>query len=216
MVCVQCGAENPEHAKYCGKCSALLFQVAPEGLPTSSGLDLDEDVQIPVAQAHYQSPILEQLAWAVHEFAEEEGELDPVVEAYEAFREIYQGFRNEIPALQEIHYNAQGMIEGDPTPKIVKYLLNRSIEYYQEGEAHFEAYLERLEQLGEEDDFPDPKPLMDGTVSWLHCNDNICMTFEFLTGQMQALDELLEEIETGNFFEEDAQESQAEEEESAV
>lgn len=195
MVCIQCGTENSEHAKYCSKCSAILFQVAPEGLPPSSSIDLDEDIEYPVAQAHYQSPILEQLAWAVHEFAEEEGELEPVIEAYEAFREIYEGFRTEIPVLQDLHYSSQGFIEGDPTPKYLKYLLGRSIEYYAEGETHFEGYLERLEELAEDEDFPDPKPLMDGTKSWLNCNDNICMTFELLTGQMQALTMLLDDYD---------------------
>jgi hypothetical protein len=195
MVCVQCGAENAEHAKYCSKCSALLFQAAPQGLPPTSSLDLDEEIEYPVATAHYQSPILENLAWAVHEFAEEEGELEPVVEAYEAFREIYEGFRKEIPVLQELHYSSEGFIEGDPTPKYVKYLLNRSIEHYTQGEAYFESYLESLESLAEDEDFPAPKPLMDGTKSWLHCNDSICMTFELLTGQMQALTMLLDDYE---------------------
>ena len=195
MVCVQCGAENAEHAKYCSKCNALLFQVAPVGLPTSSSIDLSEEITYPVATAHYQSPILENLAWAVHEFAEEEGDLEPVIEAYEAFREIYEGFRKEIPVLQELHYSSDGFIEGDPTPKFVKYLLTRSTEAYAEGEAFFESYLESLEALGEDEDFPDPKPLMEGTKSWLNCNDNICMTFELLTGQMQALTALLDDYE---------------------
>ena len=195
MVCVQCGTENAEHAKYCSKCNALLFQVAPEGLPVSSSIDLDEEIEYPVAAAHYQSPILENLAWAVHEFVEEEGDLEPVIEAYEAFREIYEGFRKEIPVLQELHYSSEGFIEGDPTPKYIKYLLTRSVEAYAEGEAYFEGYLESLEALGEEEDFPDPKPLMEGTKSWLNCNDNICMTFELLTGQMHALTMLLDEYE---------------------
>jgi hypothetical protein len=195
MVCVQCGKENPEGAKYCVSCNALLFQVAPEGLPPSSSIDLDEDIEYPVAHTHYQSPILEQLAWAVHEFSEEEGDFEPVVEAYESFREIYEGFRKEIPALQELHYASAGFIEGDPTPKYVKYLLSRSIEFYSQGEAHFESYLESLEALGEDEDFPDPTPLMEGTKSWLNCNDNICMTFELLTGQMQALTLLLDDYD---------------------
>lgn len=173
----------------------MLLQAAPEGLPPTSTIDLDEEIEYPVAQYHYQSPILEQLAWAVHEFAEEEGELEPVVEAYEAFREIYEGFRKEIPVLQELHYSSEGFIEGDPTPKFVKYLLNRSIEYYGEGETHFEGYLEALERLGDDDDFPDPQPLMEGTKSWLNCNDNICMTFELLTGQNQALTMLLDDYD---------------------
>ncbi len=195
MICVRCGTDNPDHAKYCTKCSAMLLQAAPEGLPQTSSIDLDEEIEYPVAQYHYQSPILEQLAWAVHEFVEEEGELEPVVEAYEAFREIYEGFRKEIPVLQELHYSSDGFIEGDPTPKFVKYLLNRSIEAYSEGEALFEGYLEALERLGEDEDFPDPQPLMDGTKSWLSCNDNICMTFELLTGQNQALTMLLDDYD---------------------
>jgi hypothetical protein len=215
MVCVQCGTENSEHSKYCSKCSALLFQVAPEGLPVSSSIDLDEEIEYPVAQYHYQSPVLESLAWAVHEFAEEDGELEPVIEAYEAFREIYEGFRKEIPVLEELHYSSDGMIEGDPTPKYVKYLLGRSIEYYAEGEAYFESYLNGLEDLAEDAEFPDPKPLMDGTKSWLSCNDNICMTFELLTGQMQALTTLLDDYD-GRVARGENTEASDEDEESTV
>lgn len=195
MVCVQCGTENPEGAKYCSKCSAMLFQAAPTGLPSSSSMDLDENLNYPVAHTHYQSPILEQLAWAVHEFAEEEGELEPIIETYEAFREIYEGFRREIPGLEDLYYSSTGLIEGDPTPKYIKYLLHRSIEAYGAGEAHFEAYLEALERIGEDEEFPDPEPLKEGTRAWLNCNDNICMTFELLTGQVQALTEILDDYD---------------------
>lgn len=216
MVCVQCGTENPESSKYCAKCSAMLFQVAPTGMP-SSGLDLDEELQYPVAHTHYQSPILEQLAWAVHEFAEEEGELEPIIETYEAFREIYEGFRTEIPTLEELYYSSTGLLEGDPTPKYIKYLLNRSVEFYTSGEAQFENYLESLERLGEDEEFPDPEPLKEGTRAWLNCNDNICMTFELLTGQSQALGEVLADYEQwvadGSLIEEDDDEA---EDESAV
>lgn len=194
MVCVQCGTDNAEHAKYCSKCSALLFQAAPTGAASHSTLDMDEGFDPPVPDQHYQSPLLEQLAWAVHDFIEEEGELEPVVESYEAFREVFESFQQEVPNIREIHYEGQEYFEEDPNYKYVKYLLDRAQEYYTKGETLFEGYLESLEALGEDDDaFPDPEPLKEATRNWLDCNDHICMTFELLTNQFEALTYSLEE-----------------------
>lgn len=194
MICVQCGTENVEQAKYCSKCSALLFQVAPEGVPTSS-LDLGESIALPQLESHYQSPLLESLAWAVHEFIEEEGEFEPIVEAYEAYREVYDKFEKELPQLQELRYATEVALEGDPGPKYMKFLLDRAVEYYHKGESLFESYLELLEGLEDDEGFPDPEPLKDGTRAWVDCNDNICMAYELLEGQMKEVDFLAAELE---------------------
>lgn len=194
MVCVQCGAENPESAKYCTSCNALLFQVAPTGLPETSTIDLDADIDYPFPTYHYQSPILEQLAWAVHEFMEEDGELEPVIETYDAFREIYAGFQVEIPGIEELFYTSEGTIEDDLTPKYVRYLLGNAKRGYQVGETSFEQYFDLVDNLAEDAEFPEPKLLVEGVKSWLSCNDNICMTFELLTGQNQAITGILDDL----------------------
>lgn len=207
MICVRCGTENSEQAKYCQKCSALLFQVAPEGLPSSS-LDLGETLVFPKMESHYQSPLLESLAWAVHEFIEEDAEFEPIVEAYEAYREVYEGFHRELPALSELRYATEAFFEGEPAPKYMKFLLDRAVEFYSKGEGLFEAYLESLEALGDEEAYPDPEPLKEATRAWLNCNDNICMSFELLAGQAQAVDEVMEDLEalkSGTFVDEDAE-----------
>lgn len=195
MVCVQCGTENSEGAKYCSSCSALLFQAAPDGLPTSSALDIGESLPMPAVTTHYQSPLLESLAWAVHEFAEEEGDLEPVVETYEAYREVYEAFSQEIPALQELRYCCETFFDDDPESKYIKFLLDRAIEFYKKGESLFEGYLESLESLGDDEAFPDAEPLKEGTRAWLDCNDNICMTFELLTAQKKACDDIVEDYQ---------------------
>lgn len=149
MVCVKCGSENPAGAKYCGSCNAMLFQAAPTGLPNASTLDLEEMVDYPVPETHYQSPILQHLAWSVHEFIEEEGDLEPVLEAYEAFREVFEGFRSEIPGLKDYQYREQGKWEDDPIPSQIKYLISKAEEFYAEGEAGFEKYFEQLDAFDE-------------------------------------------------------------------
>ena len=89
MLCVQCGTDNPDGTKFCVSCNAVLPM---QPLASSSSMDIAENVEYLVPEAHYQSPVLQQLAWTVHDFIEEEAELEPVIEAYEAFREIFEGF----------------------------------------------------------------------------------------------------------------------------
>jgi len=195
MFCIQCGTENPEGSKYCVSCSAVMPLAAPTGNPAASNLDIEEMVEYPIPETHYQSPVLQQLAWTVHEFMEEEGELEPVVEAYEAFREIFDGFKQEIPKLKELCYNQQGVLDDDVMPSQIKYMVTQAETLFQEGEALFEKYLDSLEELGEEDDFPDPQPLVEGTKKWLACNDSVCITFDFLVGRQRAFDELIVDLD---------------------
>ena len=81
MLCVQCGTDNPDGTKFCVSCNAVLPM---QPLASSSSMDIAENVEYLVPEAHYQSPVLQQLAWTVHDFIEEEAELEPVIEAYEA------------------------------------------------------------------------------------------------------------------------------------
>lgn len=190
MLCVQCGTDNPEGGKYCISCSALLLHAAPTGDPSASSLDIEEDVEYPVPEAHYQSPVLQHLAWCVHEFIEEEGEFEPILEAYEAFREIFEGFKSEIPKIHDLCYSQQGMLEGDVMPSQIKYTVSKAETLYSEGETIFEDYFDTVEALHEDDDFPDPQPLIEATRKWLGCNDSVCITYDFLVGRHKALDEL--------------------------
>jgi hypothetical protein len=167
---------------------------APTGNPDSSNLDIEEMVEYPVPETHYQSPVLQQLAWSVHEFIEEGGELDPMIEAYEAFREIFEGFKQEIPKIKEICYSQQGVLEDDPMPSQIKYMISNAEKLYFEGEAIFENYLDSLEDMGEDEEFPDPEPLVEGTKKWLQCNDSVCITFDYIVGRTRGLEEYLEAV----------------------
>ncbi len=195
MFCIQCGTVNDDRSKYCLSCNAILIQPAPEGLPESSTLNLQEEVEYPVPETHYQAPILQQLAWSIHDFLEEDGDLELIVEAYEAYREIFEGFRVELPGLKEYSYSQEGKLEDDPVPSQIRYLVTKAEELYAEGESLFEGYFDLVESLGEDEDFPDPEPLMKATKCWLSCNDNICISFDFLVGRTEAFREMLQEIE---------------------
>lgn len=196
MLCIQCGTENPENSKYCTKCNALILQAAPTGDPTSSQMEFEEQVDYPVPVAHYQSPVLQHLAWTVHEFMEEEGEYEPVVEAYEAFREIFEGFKVEIPKIQDLCYSQKGLLEDDPVPSQLKYIIMKAESLFTEGEELFEKYFDAVEALDEDDeDFPDPEPLVEGTKKWLGCNDSVCLAYDLLVNRTKDLDEFAGELE---------------------
>jgi hypothetical protein len=195
MLCIQCGTDNSEGAKYCVSCNAVMPIPAPTGNPGESELDIEELVEYPIPETHYQSPVLQQLAWSVHEFIEEEGELEPVIEAYEAFREIFDGFKLEIPKLKEVCYSQQGVLEDDPMPSQIKYMVTQAETLFTEGEDLFEGYLDSLEELNEDDPFPEPEPLIEGTKKWLQCNDSVCVAFDFMVGRSKAFGELVEEIQ---------------------
>lgn len=195
MLCIQCGTDNPEGSKYCLSCNAVMLKAAPTGNPADSNLDIEEMVEYPVPETNYQSPVLQNLCWCVHEFIEEEAELEPVIEAYEAYQEIFDGFKDEIPRLKEICYSQQGALEDDPMPSQIKYMVGKAETLYNEGEALFEGYLDKLEDLDDEDDFPDPEPLVEGCKKWLGCNDSICIAFDYLMGRTKAFDEILVEID---------------------
>lgn len=194
MLCVQCGTDNPEGSKYCVSCNAVIPMAAPTGNPVQSNLDLDEMVDYPVPETHYQSPVLQHLAWGVHEFIDEGGELDPILEAYDAFREIFEGFAGEIPKIKEAYYEQQAFFDEDPMPSQIKYSISQAERLYKEGETIFENYFDLLESLDEDEEFPDPQPLVDGTKKWLECNDSVCVTFDMIMGRQQFLDEYLEEV----------------------
>ena len=195
MLCIQCGTDNPEGAKYCVSCNAMIPAAAPTGNPAASNLDIEEMVEYPVPETHYQSPLLQHLAWSVHEFIDEGAELEPIIEAYEAFREIYEGFKAEVPKLNELCYAQQGQLEEDVMPSQIRYMVLQAERLYEEGENLFEGYWNSLDELGAEDDFPDPQPLVDATKKWLSCNDSICITYDFLAGRFKAFEELSEELE---------------------
>ena len=147
MLCIQCGTDNPEGAKYCLSCNAMILQAAPTGNPSSSTLDINEDFVNPVPDTHYQSPVLQHLAWTIHEFMEEGGELEHVIEAYEAFREIFEGFKSEIPKIEDLCYSQQGVIIDDEIPDQIKYMITQAQTLYTEGEALFEAYFDSIEEM---------------------------------------------------------------------
>lgn len=149
MLCVQCGTDNPGGTKFCVSCNAVMPMQAPT---SSASMDIAENVKYLVPDSHYQSPVLQTLAWAVHDFIEG-AELEPVLEAYEAFREIFDGFKDEIPKIRDICLSQQGVLEGDMVPAQLKFLIDRAEELYAEGERLFEGWLDSLEDLeGDEQD----------------------------------------------------------------
>ena len=145
ITCFKCGHENDPSLKYCEKCNALLPKQAPTGIPSTSTMDLAEEIDYPRPEGHYQSPFLEHLAWAVHDFLEENGEIEPVFEGYEAYQELFENFRAAYPQYRETTYGHKSLLPDDPFPSKFNYLLATAENFYEAGKTKFEGYFEQLE-----------------------------------------------------------------------
>lgn len=177
--CFKCGTENNAGAKYCGSCNALLPKQAPTGIPNKSVMDINEQVEYPRPEAHYKSPFLEHLAWAVHDFLEEGAEIEPVVEGYEAYKELFEQFQEQYPSLRERSYEHKQLIPGDPFPSQFNYYLVQTETHYAAGKESFEKYFDEFEafldtqeeldaQLPAEDADPEEIELSPEEIEKLH------------------------------------------------
>lgn len=191
MLCIKCGHDSPEGSKYCEKCNALLPQQAPTGIPgAESSLDLSELVDYPVPETHYRSPVLEALAWAVQAVIDGEGDLDPVIENYEAFVEVFDHTREELPMAKEVFYSQRGVIEGDPFPTQLNYLITKAEEFFDAGQAKMETFFNNFEK-----DEAEAEELISAVASLLQCNDQMCMAIEILSGRVDAFNETIKEFQ---------------------
>lgn len=191
MLCVRCGQDNPEGAKYCSKCNAMMPQAAPEGLPgQDSTLELDEQAEYPVPEQRYENAVLQELAWAAHDVLEEEGEIGPVVEAYEVFLNDYAQFAQYLPRLQEMYYKQKNALgEDDRFATKANYLLTKAQMFYEKGTEQIDKFLDAWEN-----DEPDPDDLRNGVRSLLDCNDHLAVALQLNTARMVTLAETLDVI----------------------
>ncbi len=189
MLCVACGHDNVGSGKYCEKCNAVLPQMAPSGVPGSeSTLDLDEDTEYPVPQGRYVSEVMHTLAWAAHEFLEEEGDLDTLLDAIEDVKARFADFKTKIPTILENLANSQAAVPDDPYPKQMRYLNNKGVALYEEGLALIDKFVADLEE-----DKADGDTLIDGITKVLDGNDYFCLCIEMTAGRVQAIQEVLNE-----------------------
>lgn len=195
MNCFKCGAENADTEKYCTSCNALLPQQAPTGLP-STGMDLSEAaVDYPVPDFNYSSPFLEHLAWAAHDLIEEEGELDPVIEGYEAFRDLFEDFRLKYKEYRDIAYESKMRMTSlgaqDDFPEQLNFVLTKSENLYDSGKVKLDRFFEDLENDVEELTADD---LIEGIKDWMQCNNNVCIALELMAGRAEGQRQLIQGV----------------------
>ncbi len=187
--CVMCGHDNPEGAKYCSNCSAVLPKAAPTGQPKSR-LNVGELLDVPKLETHFYSPSLVAMAWSVEALLEGEGTIDEVLEAYEFFVETFENTQAEFPQVREIFYQERAAFPDDPFPDQLNYLITKSEECFNKGREAMENFM-----LAFEEEEGDPEQLCQAVQLLLHANDNLFSCLHILHGRIEGFKPVLEEMQ---------------------
>ncbi|MBI3927310.1 MAG: zinc ribbon domain-containing protein [Armatimonadetes bacterium] len=191
MLCVACGQDNPDGSKYCAKCNALLPQMAPTGPPGGESLlELDENTEYPRPVGRYVSEVMHALTWAAHEFLEEDGELEPLLDSVDEVRQRFTEFKESIPTILENLADQQANLPEDPYPKQMRYLNTRGVQLYEEGLTLVDRFLTDLEG-----DSAEAETLVDGINKILDGNDHLCLCIELTAIRVHVIQRELEKIE---------------------
>jgi hypothetical protein len=141
------------------------------GITTSSGASDDLE---------HRSPILLDLAWAIHDFQNSEVDLVAVIELYESYRQCFE----------EVRTSTGNFFDGaspEDLPEQDREDLAKADELFLEGESLFEDYFERVETLSKLQDYPDPAFLFKALRFWLECNQRLSRALLYLSGGSGAL-----------------------------
>lgn len=181
IACFKCGHENPDGQKFC-TCGALLPQMAPSGSATSS-IDLDEDTNYIKPTEHFPSAEMLAMAWALHDFLEEEGELEPFLEVYEGVKERLENYNTNLhQSSLEFIANDRSIDPEDTYPKQVQYLIVRGSQLSEEGIALVEKFLDALDQ-----DRLEGETGKEGVAKIVQANDHFLLALHMSMSRADAI-----------------------------
>lgn len=181
IACFKCGHENPDGQKFCS-CGALLPQMAPSGSATSS-IDLDEDTNYIKPTEHFPSAEMLAMAWALHDFLEEEGELEPFLEVYEGVKERLENYNTNLhQSSLEFIANDRSIDPEDTYPKQVQYLIVRGSQLSEEGIALVEKFLDALDQ-----DRLEGETGKEGVAKIVQANDHFLLALHMSMSRADAI-----------------------------
>lgn len=182
IACIKCGQDNDDGVKFCSKCGAMLPQMAPSG-QAGGTLDFDEDTEYIKPTEHFPSTEMLNLAWSLHDFLEEGGELEPFLEQYEVIKGRLESYNNNLhqETLEHIN-NDRNSDPDDPYPKQVQYLVVRGSSLASEGIALVEHFLDQLDEdnLISED-------AKSGVAKIVQANDHFLMALHLSLGRTERL-----------------------------
>lgn len=183
IACFKCGQENDDGAKYC-KCGVLLPQMAPTSHQSGS-LDVDEDTEYVKPTEHFPSAEMLNLAWSLHDFLEEGGELDPFLEVYEIIKARFENYNQNLhkESLEFIE-NDRNIDPSDDYPKQIQYLIVRASALAEEGIAAVERFLDGLDQDKIEADAG-----KEGVTKLVQANDHFLLALHMSLVRSEAIAE---------------------------
>lgn len=188
MLCPRCSAEVTAEDKTCPGCKALLPRQAPSGNPTQA-LGFQEGVVYLTPTHHYQTPAIELLQRIVKGllegqelFEELEDHLQLMAENFAEFEERYAGemqtlLAQESTRFPEDDYNTQ-----------MSYLLRRGLQIFEEGCQAFDAFFDAESEDADELEAAFNK-VREG-------HDFVCYSLEIANDRLQALREVVKELES--------------------
>ncbi len=181
IACFKCGHENPDGQKFC-TCGALLPQMAPSGSGGSS-LDLDEDTDYIKPTEHFPSAEMLAMAWALHDFLEEEGELEPFLEVYDGVKARLENYNKNLHQESlEFITNDRNIDPEDTYPKQIQYLIVRGSQLSEEGIGMVEKFLDALDE-----DRLEGESGKEGVAKIVQANDHFLLALHMSMTRTEAI-----------------------------
>lgn len=187
MLCPKCSAEIQPDQKNCSSCGVLLPRQAPSGNPTQP-LSIREGVTYLAPTHHYQTPAIETLRALVSGllegeelFEELEDHLQRMAENFAEFEEKHVGEMQALVAQEasrhpEDDYNLQ-----------MSYLLRKGLQLFEEGCRLFDTFFDT-----ESEDADELEAAFDRVREG---HDYICFALELANERLQALQQVVSELE---------------------
>jgi X-X-X-Leu-X-X-Gly heptad repeat protein len=141
MLCVKCGHDNTAGSKYCGKCNAMMFHMAPEST-TTSVIDVEEGMDYISPERNYECRWLLDFFEATTRFTNGEIGFDVVEKVYDNIKKIYESFDNrELPDFLNELDGWRNTELGKEYSRQMTYLLTKGFQLMNEGFESLKGYM---------------------------------------------------------------------------
>jgi hypothetical protein len=156
--------------------------MAPTGSAGSS-LDLDEDTDYIKPTEHFPSAEMLAMAWALHDFLEEEGELEPFLEVYDGVKARLENYNKNLHQESlEFITNDRNIDPDDTYPKQIQYLIVRGSQLSEEGIALVERFLDALDE-----DRLEGETGKEGVAKIVQANDHFLLALHMSMTRTEAI-----------------------------
>lgn len=182
MLCPRCSTVNPDQARYCSQCQAVLPRLPGSGLP--SGVPLKEGVEYPEPTHHYETEQLVELHELVEAVLDGEDAFEQLEEHLEQMAHNYQRFETEhVRPMQELLQRESHRLPEDDYNTQLSYVLKTGMAKFHEGKNMFRRFFET--------ESDSPEELEAAFVEVGDGHDYICLGMEMAQQRLALLEEIL-------------------------